>query len=171
MRQIYPATLAPRRESAYFSRMKKIFPVLAIVLSAAGSGAAFAPENGFGVGIVLGSPSGLSGSLPMGETNAINAVIGYDAVGHANLHLQADYVWIRNEILPVESGRVSLYYGPGAFAVISGHAALGVRAVVGVDYWFQEAPVQLFLELGPGINVLPNTAPAASAGLGARYYF
>jgi hypothetical protein len=159
--------------------MKKKFPGIAgclvilggVLSGAVGRAAAFAPEDGFGVGVVLGSPTGLSGSLPLGKTNAINAVIGYDLNQDPNLCLQADYLWIAHGIIGAESGKVSLYYGPGAFVTLSGSPSLGLRAVVGADYWFEQAPVQLFLELGPGLTVIPETRPNPGVGLGARYYF
>lgn len=131
----------------------------------------FSAENGFGVGFVLGTPSGLTASLPLGGDRAINAVLGYDLTGDANLFLQGDYVWIRPEIIPVESGRISLYYGPGAYARLARNTAIGVRAAVGVDYRFAGPPLQIFLEFGPGINVIPDTEVSAGAGLGLRYYF
>lgn len=131
----------------------------------------FTAENGFGIGFVLGTPSGLSGSLPLGETNAVNAVIGYDLNSGANLFLQADYVWIQPGLIPVESGIASLYYGPGAFARLAKNTAFGIRGVIGVDYRFENEPLQLFLEFGPGINLIPDTKANVGAGLGLRYYF
>jgi hypothetical protein len=129
------------------------------------------PEEGFGIGFVLGTPTGLSASLPVGERNAFNAALGYDFTGDANLFVQADYVWIHKNIIPVDVGSVSLYYGPGAFAIAARDAAIGIRGVVGIDYRFAGAPVQIFLEVAPGISVLPDTDAHVGAGLGARYYF
>lgn len=148
-----------------------LLAVLIAAFPAAASAAAFAPEEGFGIGFVLGTPSGLSASLPLGEGNAINAIAGYALTGEPNLHLQADYVWLFHDLPPVESGKFALYYGPGGFVRIAKDAAVGIHAVVGVDYRFQDVPLQAFLELGPGIRILPDTEPAATAGLGLRYYF
>lgn len=152
--------------------MKKLLTALVLVLAAAHQSSAFKPEDGFGVGFVLGTPSGLSLSLPLGSANAVNAVLGYNLGDAANLQVQGDYVWIRENVLPVESGRISVYYGPGAFAIVGRDAsAAGIRAVVGIDYRFADVPVQTFLEVGPGINVIPDTEAELGAGLGVRYYF
>lgn len=129
------------------------------------------PEEGFGVGFVLGAPTGLSASLPVGDRNAFNAALGYDLAGHPNLFLQADYVWIHKNLIPVDVGSISAYYGPGAFVATSRDAAVGIRLVGGMDYRFDSAPVQVFLEVSPGISVLPETNPHVGAGLGVRYYF
>jgi hypothetical protein len=151
--------------------MKKSCAALAFCLVAACQSSAFKPEDGFGIGFVLGTPSGISVSLPIGNTNAINGVLGYDIGNEANLHLQGDYVWILEGLIPVESGKISIYYGPGAFAVLAKTPAAGIRAVAGIDYRFQEIPLQAFLEIGPGINIVPNTVGVLGAGLGLRYYF
>jgi hypothetical protein len=144
----------------------------ALVLPVLAPASALKPEEGFGVGFVLGSPTGLSASLPLGGgTRAINAVLGYD-LGHGSaLYAQADHVWIRGDLFEIQHGKLALYYGPGAFAVISGHSAIGIRFVGGIDYRFEDVPLQVFLEVGPGINVLPNTAATVGGGLGLRYYF
>jgi hypothetical protein len=151
--------------------MKKSFAALAFCLVTAFQSSAFKPEDGFGIGFVLGTPSGLSASLPIGTGNAINGVLGYEIGNTANLYLQGDYVWIQDGLIPVESGKISIYYGPGAFAVLAKSSAAGIRAVVGIDYRFQEIPLQAFLEVGPGINIVPNTVGVLGAGLGLRYYF
>ena len=133
---------------------------------------AFKPEEGFGVGFVLGKPSGLSGSLPMnGGTRAINAVLGYALGQGAAMFTQADYVFVRSNLFDIEHGKLSLYYGPGAFAVLSAHSAVGIRFVGGVDYRFEGVPLQAFLEVGPDIAVVPNISATAGGGLGLRYYF
>jgi hypothetical protein len=132
---------------------------------------AFNAESGFGIGFILGTPTGFSGSLPIGPSNAINAALGYKVTGSANLHVQGDYVWIHKNILPVESGTISAYYGPGAFAVAAKDAFLGIRVVGGVDYRFAGPPIQVFLEIGPGINIIPDTEANVGGGLGLRYYF
>lgn len=129
------------------------------------------PEEGFGIGFVIGAPTGLSASLPVGDRNAFNAALGYDLSGHPNLFLQADYVWIHKNIIPVDVGSISAYYGPGAFVAASRHAAAGIRVVGGVDYRFATAPVQIFLEVAPGISLLPDTDAHGGGGLGVRYYF
>lgn|GEM_PF-440667 len=158
-------------------RLGSRFALAALVAASAGGLTApraaepFAPENGFGIGFVLGTPTGLTGSLPLGTLNAVNATVGWNLNGPANLFAQADYVWFSRDILPVESGSLSAYYGPGAFTEISRESTVGIRAVAGVEYRIAAAPVQTFLEMAPGITVLPSTKPSVQAGLGLRYFF
>jgi hypothetical protein len=139
--------------------------------SVARAAAPFNAENGFGIGFILGKPTGLSGSLPLGQNMAINAALGYSLTSETNLHAQADYVWFVRDILPVESGTFAAYYGPGAFLIAAKDAAIGIRMVGGLEYRFDGAPFQVFLEIGPGINILPDTEAYGGGGLGLRYFF
>lgn len=130
------------------------------------------PEEGFGVGLVVGSSSGISLSLPVGRTNAFNGVLGYDLAHHApNLTLLGDYVWHLRDLVAVDVGKLSFYYGPGVRVRAARQVEAGIRIVVGVDYFFEGTPIQAFLEIGPGINLVPDTRAVGTAGLGARYFF
>jgi hypothetical protein len=149
-----------------------ILASLALLLGTGGAHAAFSPDKGFGVGFILGAPTGISGSLPVGDANAFNALLGYDVTQDANLYLHGDYVWHRHDVFPpVDKGAFSLFYGPGVAATISRDPVLGVRAVVGVDYRLPDAPIRVLFEIAPGISILPRTEILGSGGLGLRYYF
>lgn len=136
--------------------------------------------SGTGIGIQLGSPSGLSLKLPMGRGKAVHAALGYDLGGPNNgvgvdngdhLYVGADYAFYNYSLFPVRKGRLPLYYGPGAYVVVADRSAVGIRGVVGIEYQFAGAPFDAFLELGPRINVVPNTQGDVFAGLGGRFFF
>jgi hypothetical protein len=140
--------------------------------------------TGTGIGIILGDPSGLSMKIPQGS-RSINLILGYDLdggccgpgpgpgpYGDGWLYFGGDYVWYNYNLFPVSPGRLPLYYGPGAYvAVGNDDPILGVRGVVGIEYQFATAPFDLFLEIGPRINVFPNTHADAFGGFGARFFF
>jgi hypothetical protein len=46
-----------------------------------------------------------------------------------------------------------------------------MRFVLGLEYQFATAPFDIFLEIAPGIRVIPNTSGYVSSGLGARFFF
>ena len=48
---------------------------------------------------------------------------------------------------------------------------LGVRVPLGLAYLFQTAPVDIFLEIVPILDFIPETDFRINAALGARYYF
>ena len=129
------------------------------------------PE-GFGLGIVVGDPSGITASLPMGANNALNLTVGY-GLSHqeANLTVLGSYVWHARDLVTVDAGRVSLYFGPGARFRLAEASEVSLGVTLGMDYLFENAPLQVYLEVCPGINIVPNTNTNATAGLGLRYFF
>jgi len=43
--------------------------------------------------------------------------------------------------------------------------------VIGLEYIFQDAPFDIFLELAPTMDIVPATGLWLQGGLGARFYF
>jgi hypothetical protein len=66
-----------------------------------------------------------------------------------------------------------LYYGIGArFRFGSSQKArVGVRGVLGINYLFEQFPVDAFLEFVPVFDLLPKTELELNAAIGIRYYF
>ncbi|MDB5104795.1 MAG: hypothetical protein JWP91_2484 [Fibrobacteres bacterium] len=135
----------------------------------------------FGAGFIAGDPSGLSGKLWLSDVNALDFIAGFsirnDNYDRNNrndrndwLSLNVDYVWHEFGLIQVSQGQMPLYYGMGVWTLIP-YAALGVRGVVGIEYLFPSAPLDVFLEIGPGASILPATGVGLSGGLGMRYYF
>lgn len=146
-------------------------------------------SRGVGVGFVLGNPSGLSAKLPAGGVNALQFVLAYDqGRGWGNrgwdnadcgpnndcdgrLYFGGDYVWYNHNVIPVSQGRLPFYYGPGAWASVSDDTGFGIRFALGLEYQFATAPFDVFLEIAPGVRVIPNTQGYVSSGLGGRFFF
>jgi len=65
------------------------------------------------------------------------------------------------------------FVGGGVFVRISeGDSPLmGVRVPAGIAYRFRTIPLELFLEAGLDISLLPGFDLAGSGGLGVRYRF
>jgi hypothetical protein len=124
----------------------------------------------FGVGVIAGEPSGVSGKLWLNGTNALDFIAGF-SIREDWISLNADYVWHDFNIIPVSRGQLPLYYGIGAWTSVSSNAAIGARGVVGIEYLFPNAPLDVFLEIGPGTAILPETHFGLSGGLGMRFYF
>jgi len=143
-----------------------------------------AQDRGFGLGVILGEPTGFSGKLWTSPINAIDfglgLSIGGDRVGKYNgsydggsrLHVHMDYLWHSFDAIQTELA-LPIYYGVGG-RLSSGagyNTSLAVRGVFGVAWLPAQAPFDFFLELAPTLQV---TAPAGfgmEAGIGARYYF
>lgn len=135
----------------------------------------------FGVGIVLGEPTGLCAKLYLDDDTAIQGALGFNFYG-SGIQANAEYVlhpWIVQErdafVLPI-------YLGPGLrFIQYDGgrgadnHYAIGLRVVGGMLFDFKEVPLDVFLEIagvveydfkdGEGVEL------ALNLGAGVRYYF
>lgn len=131
-----------------------------------------AQDNGFGVGIVTGEPTGLSGKLWLGGNNALDMAVAWSFKGAGNLLLQADYIWHSFDLIIVSSGKLPLYFGIGGRIIFeSNDTNLGVRVPVGLDYMFSGAPVDIFLEVVPILDLTPSTDINFGGGIGIRYWF
>ena len=138
-----------------------------------------AQDHGFGMGIVLGEPTGLSAKLWTSSDNAFDfaAAWSFRNYHHNDNHndgsvlLQADYVWHFFNLIPVSSGKLPLYIGIGGRVVLANDANFGVRVPVGLDYLFADAPIDVFLELVPILDLSPETNFGVGGGLGIRYWF
>ena len=123
-----------------------------------------------GLGFVAGSPSGLSGKIWLNQTNALDCAVGMNVFENW-LSLNADYLWHDFNLIQIPRGQLPVFYGMGIWAAIANHGAIGVRGVVGLEYLFPTAPLDAFIELCPGISVLPGTSLNAGGGVGMRYFF
>ena len=153
--------------------MKKgfIFLGLAAVLLC---GSASAQDRKFGLGIVLGQPTGLSVKRWMGNNTAIDGALAWSfgSSGYQDaLYVHADYLFHNFNLIKAEKGRLPVYYGIGASVVLANDIRAGVRVPVGLEYLFANAPFDIFLEVVPVLVVVPGTSFGVNAGLGARYFF
>jgi hypothetical protein len=160
-------------EDVMVTLMKKIF--ILVLLLALGS-TAWCEAGKFGLGLVLGDPSGLSGKLWLDREHAVDFALGtygyYLGQTYNGVNLHADYLWHRYGVFgnrSTEVGtRMPLYLGVGG--VLSSPGTLGARGVVGVTYIFEQ-PFDVFLELAPTLLLAPDVGVGIDAGLGGRFYF
>lgn len=147
--------------------MKKISLIAtALLLSAM----APAQDRGIGLGIIVGEPTGLSAKLWTSENIALDAAVAWSFTQNGYLRAHADILWHRT-IIEVDKGELPLYYGVGTKLLLSSELGFGVRIPVGLAYQFESAPVDLFVELVPGFELLPGSRLDLDAALGARYFF
>jgi hypothetical protein len=132
-----------------------------------------AQKNGFGAGIILGDPTGLSAKAWLDKTNAVDFGLGYSFIpSDKKISLHADFLFHLDGI-KYTHGRIPIYYGFGARLRFreSVSGSFGARGVIGALHYFKEVPVDLFFEIAPVFQLLPKTALHFDVGIGARYYF
>ena len=127
-------------------------------------------QNNFGIGIILGEPTGVSAKLWTSSTNALDFAAAWSFKGDGHLLLQADYVW-HSPLTRTSSGKLNLYYGIGGRVIFQDDPLVGARIPVGLDYKFTSAPVDIFAELVPILDLAPSTNFNLGGGIGVRFWF
>jgi hypothetical protein len=140
----------------------------------------------FGLGAILGSPTGISGKYNLDNERAIDGTISY---GSHELVLYGDYLKHYPGLFGKQNEFIASlrpYVGVGPMFVFSDgdkdHShkytdddddsfAFGGRIPLGVEWLSKEIPLGVSLELAPGITVLPGTDAFVQGGLAIRYYF
>ncbi len=125
----------------------------------------------FGAGLMVGEPTGFTFKWWQDESTAVNAATGW-SLGDGHFYAHGDYVWhrvIQDEKL---GGSAPVYYGIGARLLLGdGKDKVGVRIPLGVNYTFEDGRFDVFVEIAPIFNVIPETSFGLSGGVGARFYF
>lgn len=131
----------------------------------------YSQKNIFGLGIILGEPTGISAKVWTGQKTAIDAAAAWSFYYPAATHLHADFLKHNFTLIDVSEGKLPFYYGLGAQLKISPQSQLGIRIPVGLSYIFDKAPFDAFIEIVPTMNIIPATQFWINAAIGARYYF
>jgi len=130
----------------------------------------FAQQKGkFGIGAILGTPTGISAKFWISECNAIDGAASWSSNGNSHFHF--DYLWHNFTQFKVERGSLPLYYGVGLRFESNKEAESGIRGSVGIAYLFAEAPFEAFFEIAPFLQLTPGTGVGLDAAIGIRYLF
>ena len=129
-------------------------------------------DKDLGIGFMVGEPTGLTAKSWTGNGNAIDVGVAWSFGRYDAITLQADYLWHNYNIFSeVDEGSLPLYYGIGGRLVLGENDSyIGARIPVGINYLFEDAPIGLFLEAAPILNVAPSTDFDIDGTLGVRFY-
>ncbi len=130
-----------------------------------------AQNKTFGIGVILGEPTGISAKLWLGEVMAIDFAAAWSFVNSTAFQLHADYLFHLMELIKVSKGKLPLYFGVGGRMKFGDKVKAGVRIPVGLAYMFANVPLDLFVEVVPMLNLVPATGFDIGGGIGVRYFF
>lgn len=128
----------------------------------------------FGAGIILGEPTGASVKYWLNDTLAIDGAAGWSLHDDTDFYVHSDLLWHNFDLIPVSKGRLPFYIGGGGFIRFRDDRhdnEVGIRVPVGVSYMFDTAPIDIFLEIGPALDVAPDLRGEITGGIGVRYWF
>ena len=157
--------------------------VLAAALSCALAAPAAAQEEKgvFGLGLIIGEPTGISAKYYLGDDTAIDAAAGGAVIGRG-IQVHGDFLWHPWVLEQQESFVLPLYLGPGVRLLSrdegggqDAHFRIGLRAVVGLLFDFTSIPLDVFAEIAGVADYRTidgdHFGLDINAGAGARYYF
>lgn len=128
-----------------------------------------------GLGLIAGDPTALSLKAMLGGHHALQVHAGW-RIGPADggrLTLTGDYLHQFVLVDPgAPTGQLSPYVGVGGkISAGDGREILGARLPLGLSWFFGAVPIELGLEIAPGVAVLPGPGLMVDGGLVARYWF
>lgn len=125
-----------------------------------------------GVGVIVGEPTGLSIKSWFSRTNALHVGAGWDMrEKNSEVQVKIDYLVHNYSLFPVRTGKLPFYFGVGARINASNDSTVGLRVPVGLNYMFAGAPLDVFVEIAPTLNLAPATAFNIGAALGVHFRF
>jgi len=148
----------------------RIYLFLALMLLFIFSGLTFSQSKGFGLGAILGEPTGISAKYWVSQSNAFDFGLAYSFSENSNLHLHSNYLFHINNFNQTKEN-ISFYYGPGVRLKFDNGSELGVRFSVGILWIPRETPVDIFIEAAPILDIIPETDFSFNGGVGVRYFF
>lgn len=143
------------------------------------------PSGPFGVGVIIGEPTGVTIKYNLDATTAVDAGLSFRFDRY--LMLYGDWHYKFTGVLPNKNflNQLTPYVGVGAVVLFSNDSdyhyfddewrdddfALGLRIPLGIEWRTPKVPLGVFVELVPGLAIIPGTDAFVQAGVGVRYFF
>lgn len=162
--------------------MKRIVKYLIIIVMLTGT-VYSQSRSSWGLGITLGDPTGFTAKYNVNQGNAWNFNLGSSYFGA--LRLGADYLWhfdpFNSSIVAMHAGfggvmgigesrSVIFHNGQDEFFARDDRLGIGVRGLVGIDFYPSSSPFEIFFEMGPLIGIAPGVGAALDVAVGFRFY-
>lgn len=128
--------------------------------------------GGFGAGVMLGEPTGISIKQWLSPHSAFDAAAAWSFGDQSAFHVHLDYLAHTNARSDSDIGQILFYFGIGGrVKAEEEEERVGVRVPLGVAYEFDESPLDVFFEIAPILDLAPATEVRVNGGLGVRYFF
>ncbi len=135
-----------------------------------GSAGVRAQDRPFGMGLMFGYPTGISFKYWIDDKQAIDGGFTWSFYHNGYFQVHTDY--IRHAyVIDVNKGKLPFYYGLGARLGFGSHFRFGARVPLGIEYIFENEPIDIFFELVPGMEFLPEPNFSFESAIGFRYFF
>jgi hypothetical protein len=135
------------------------------------SAPARAESGSFGLGLILGQPTGLTGAYELSDNTAIDAALGLAIFDDRDFYVHVEFLYFLPTLLRGDGIELSAYLGIGGFLVTHNDPVFGARAPFGLSLDFTSAPLQIFLEASVLLALVPDVGGDVRGAAGFRYYF
>lgn len=145
----------------------------------------FSSNKTFGLGLMVGAPTGLSGKYYLSADTGIDFGLGVIG-GYGNrdgVHLHADFLWHPAVLASVDPFVLPIYVGIGGRLwdyddrrdnIDDDDLALGARVPLGIMMDFNNVPIDIFFEMVFVLDFFVDQGAIdleLNGALGIRYYF
>ncbi|MGB0651046.1 MAG: hypothetical protein ACPG3U_03865 [Rhodothermales bacterium] len=130
-------------------------------------------QDELGVGVILGEPTGLTAKQWLSSEHAVDAAVAWTFSNDTRIQIHGDYLYHRVHFFNADEyeGRIPFYFGMGGRAIFGENdTTVGARFPLGIGKTLDDAPIELFLEIVPILDVVPDTEFDLNGALGVRYY-
>lgn len=157
----------------------------------------FKANKTFGLGIMLGAPTGFSGKYFLSSDTALDFGIGtiYGYRDRRGFHAHIDHLWHPVSLVSAKAFELPLYFGIGGRLLHGNrcyrydkgfcdyyyrdYTAIGVRGPIGLSFDFNNVPIDIFFELALVLDFLADHDDRyddpiyfdVNGAVGVRYYF
>lgn len=153
-----------------------VFSVMVLAFLLGSSTVSFSQPYSTGVGLRLGSPSGITVKHFFASKTALEGMLSF---GWGGLGITGLYE-INNEIR--DTPGLDWYYGFGAHIASAtsnpspwgndnNNFYLGGDGIIGLEYTFSEAPISIAVDAMPVINLVESPSVWLQGGISFRYNF
>ncbi len=149
--------------------------LLFVAVGATGSDPAHADTAGgrFGLGGMVGKPTGLSAQVRLGGPllgSALDAAVGLELLDNNHLYAHLDYVVFALTLVQGDAVVMPAYFGGGLF-VRDATAGFGARLVGGLQIDLRHTHLGFFAEIAVRMSLVNQFDAALGGSIGLRYYF
>lgn len=136
----------------------------------------------FGLGVVIGDPTGLSANYRLSAERSVDAAAAWSFGRYQGFEIHSDYLWHRFNLFRIEQLSFDWHYGIGGRLVmlserwdgnryVNDRTYFGPRVPIGLSTDFNKSTFELFTELALVMNLVPATGFDFDFGVGVRVYF
>ena len=134
----------------------------------------------FGIGVIAGEPTGITGKYMIDNISAIDVGAGWETSGDNEFHIYGDYLYHVYglfglfDLFNVNKENLPFYFGGGVryIRLEKEKDEFGIRFPFGFEYLFRNVPLGAFIEVVPVLNLSPDTEfDDIEGGIGIRFFF